>query len=204
MLVALPEGTKLRHSSLNALFVLTALPVELVLSVICLGAAHWAGAPAARMLSAGACDKRREGVAPDGLRKESTMKLASTRLIARDVKAVVSFYERVTGQPADWLAPVFAEIVTPGATLAVGGEETVAAFKEGVAEAGKNRTAILEFMVEDVDAEFSRLEGAVEVVHEPKLMPWGNRTAQFRDPEGTLVALYTPVTEAAKQRFAGR
>ncbi len=132
------------------------------------------------------------------------MKLASTRLVAKDIKAVVSFYEMVTEQRAEWLAPVFAEIVTPGATLAVGSAETVALFKEGIAEAGANRTAILEFMVDDVDAEFARLNGKVELVHEPKLMPWGNRTAQFRDPEGTLVALYTPVSEAAKQRFAGR
>ena len=132
------------------------------------------------------------------------MKLASTRLVARDLKAVVGFYETVTGQAAEWLAPVFAEIVTPGATLAVGGEETVAAFKEGSAEAAANRTAVLEFMVDDVDAEFARLKGKVQVVHEPKLMPWGNRTAQFRDPEGTAVALYTPVSEAAKRRFAGR
>ncbi len=132
------------------------------------------------------------------------MKLASTRLVARDIKAVVSFYEMVTGQAAEWLAPVFAEIVTPGATLAVGSAETVALFKEGSAEAAANRTAILEFMVDDVDAEFARLNGKADVVHEPKLMPWGNRTAQFRDPEGTLVALYTPVSDAAKQRFAGR
>ena len=132
------------------------------------------------------------------------MKFASTRLIVRDIKAVVSFYEMVTGQAAEWLAPVFAEIVTPSAALAFGSPETVAAFKEGIAEAAANRTAILEFMVDDVDAEFARINDKAEVVHEPKLMPWGNRTAQFRDPEGTLVALYTPVTEAAKQRFAGR
>ena len=132
------------------------------------------------------------------------MKLASTRLIAHDIRAMVAFYERVTGRPAEWLAPVFAEIVTPGGAIALGSEETVAAFKEGSAEAGANRTAILEFMVEDVDAEYARLKGLAEVVHEPKLMPWGNRTAQFRDPEGTLVALYTPVTEAAKRRFGDR
>ena len=132
------------------------------------------------------------------------MKFASIRLIARDVAAVVGFYETVTGQAAEWLAPTFAEIVTPGATLAVGGVDTVALFKKGSAEAGANRTAILEFMVDDVDAAFARLKDRAEVVHEPKLLPWGNRTAQFRDPEGTLVALYTPVTDAAKQRFAGR
>ena len=80
----------------------------------------------------------------------------------------------------------------------------MALFKEGSAEAAANRPAILEFMGDDVDAEFARLNGKAEVVHEPKSLPWGNRTAEFRDPEGTLVALYTPVSEAAKRRFAGR
>jgi uncharacterized glyoxalase superfamily protein PhnB len=132
------------------------------------------------------------------------MKFASTRLVAADIKAMVSFYEMVTGQTAEWLAPVFAEIVTPSATLAIGGVETVALFKEGSAKPAANRTAIIEFMVEDVDAEFVRLKDKVEAVHEPKIMPWGNRTAQFRDPEGTAVSLFTPVTDAAKARFASR
>lgn len=132
------------------------------------------------------------------------MKFASTRLVAADIKAMVAFYELVTGREADWLAPVFAEIVTPSATVAIGVAETVALFKEGSAEPRANRTAILEFMVDDVEAEYARLEGKVELVHAPKTMPWGNRTTMFRDPEGTLVALYTPVTEAAKARFAGR
>ena len=132
------------------------------------------------------------------------MKFASTRLVAADIKAMVGFYEMTTGQTAEWLAPVFAEIVTPSATLAIGSAETVALFKEGSAEAGANRTAIIEFRVEDVDAEFERLKDRVEVVHAPKMMPWGNRAAQFRDPEGTLVGMYTPVTDAAKARFASR
>jgi uncharacterized glyoxalase superfamily protein PhnB len=132
------------------------------------------------------------------------MKFASTRLVASDLKAMVGFYELVTGQRAEWLAPVFAEIVTPSATLALGSVETVALFKEGSAEAGANRTAIVEFQVDDVDAEFARLKDKIEVVHEPKMMPWGNRAVQFRDPEGTLVGMYTPVTDAAKARFASR
>lgn len=132
------------------------------------------------------------------------MKFASTRLVVSDIKAVVAFYELVTGCTAEWLAPVFAEIVTPGATLAIGSTDTIGLFKEGSAEPGANRSAILEFMVDDVEQEYARLKDKVDLVHEPKTMPWGNRTTQFRDPEGTLVALYTPVTEAAKKRFAGR
>lgn len=73
------------------------------------------------------------------------MKLASVRLIARDIRGIVAFYETVTGAKADWLAPVIAEIVTPGASLAIGLEATVALFQEGSAEAAANRTSIVEF-----------------------------------------------------------
>jgi len=132
------------------------------------------------------------------------MKFASTRLVARDIKNLVGFYEKVMNKKAEWLVPTFAEIVTPAATLAINTAETVALFKEGSAEPGANRTAILEFQVDDVDAEFARLKAEVQVVLEPKTMPWGNRAAQFRDPEGSLVSMYTPVTDAAKNRFGGR
>lgn len=132
------------------------------------------------------------------------MTFASVRLIAADVEAMVGFYEMVTGRTADWLAPVFAEIVMPSATLAIGSADTVALFQPGSAEPAANRTAIIEFMVEDVDAEFERLKGRAELVHEPKMLPWGNRSMQVRDPEGTIVALFTPVTDAAKSRFSRR
>jgi uncharacterized glyoxalase superfamily protein PhnB len=132
------------------------------------------------------------------------MKFASTRLIAADIKGMVAFYEMVTGLSADWLAPVFAEIVTPAATLAIGSAETVALWKEGSAEPGANRTAFIEFQVEDIDADYERLKDKVQLVHELKTMPWGNKTFQFRDPEGTAVSLYMPATDAARKRFGSR
>ncbi|WP_158755419.1 VOC family protein [Dyella sp. S184] len=132
------------------------------------------------------------------------MKFASTRLIAADIKAMVSFYEMVTGLPAEWLAPVFAEIVTPAATLAIGSAETVALWKEGSAQPGSNRTAYIEFQVEDIEADYERLKDKVPLVHELKTMPWGNKTFQFRDPEGTAVSLYMPATDEAKKRFGSR
>lgn len=132
------------------------------------------------------------------------MTFVSLRIIAQDVKNLVAFYENVTGIKADWLAPVFAEIVTPVAVLAFGSSETVALFCEGSAEPRANRTVIIELQVEDIDAEYERLKDHVEIVHLPKLLPWGNRTFQFRDPEGTLVSLYAPETEAAKKRFLQR
>jgi len=101
------------------------------------------------------------------------MKLASVRLIAADIKSMVSFYEMVTDLEAEWLAPVFAEIVTPGATLAIGSAETVRLWKEGSAEPGANRTAYVEFQVDNIDAHYERLKDKVPLVHELKTMPWG-------------------------------
>lgn len=132
------------------------------------------------------------------------MKLASVRLITDDISSMVAFYEMVTCTPAQWLAPVFAEIVTPSATLAIGALETVDLFEKGSAGAGQNRTAILEFQVNDIDAEYERLREQVSMSGEIKMMPWGNRTFQFRDPEGTLVAFYMPANDEAKERFAKR
>ena len=132
------------------------------------------------------------------------MKFASTRLIATDIKSMVSFYEMITGVSAEWLAPVFAKIVTPGAHLPIGAAETVALWKENSAEPGANRTAVIEFQVEDIDADYQRLKDKVTLVHELKTMPWGNRTFQFRDPEGTAVSLFMPPIEQAGKRLAAQ
>ncbi|UCI10650.1 VOC family protein [Mesorhizobium sp. B1-1-8] len=132
------------------------------------------------------------------------MKFASIRIITGNIKQMVAFYEMVTGVSAEWLAPVFAEIVMPGAVLAIGSEATVPLWQENSAEPGANRTVFIEFQVNDIDAEYARLKESVLLVHELKTMPWGNKTFQFRDPEGNAVSLFMPATEEARSRFAGR
>jgi predicted enzyme related to lactoylglutathione lyase len=130
------------------------------------------------------------------------VKFISTRIITADVNRLVDFYEMVTGSSAVWGNELFAEIPTPIGTLAIGSDKTVPLFGAGSAEPAANRSAIVEFLVEDVDAEFERLRDRVaEVVAEPTTMPWGNRALLFRDPDGNLVNLFTPVTEAARAKF---
>lgn len=131
------------------------------------------------------------------------MNLVSVRIITDDVARLVTFYERVTGASAIWANDEFAELTTTSGTLAIGSTRTVGVFGPGSAEPGANRSAILEFIVEDVDAEYARLRTWVaEFVTAPTTMPWGNRALLFRDPDGTLVNLFTPVTEAAVDKFA--
>lgn len=62
---------------------------------------------------------------------------------------------------------------------------------------------ILEFLVDDVDRVHRNLTGCItDFVNEPTTMPWGNRSLLFRDPDGNLVNFFTPVTEAARKKFA--
>ncbi|PND55221.1 glyoxalase [Mycobacterium sp. ENV421] len=130
------------------------------------------------------------------------MKLLSIRLITADVKRLVSFYETVTGAHAVWANELFAEISTPVGALAIGSEKTVPLFGAGSAEPAANRSAIIEFIVADVDAEYARLRGQLdEVVTEPTTMPWGNRAVLFRDPDGNLVNLFTPISDDARAKF---
>ncbi|BBX42297.1 glyoxalase [Mycobacterium simiae] len=135
-------------------------------------------------------------------RERRTVKFVSTRIITADVPRLVAFYEMVTGVSAVWGNELFAEIPTPVGVLAIGSDKTVALFGRGSAEPAANRSAIIEFIVDDVDADYQRLRGQVaQIVTEPTTMPWGNRALLFRDPDGNLVNLFTPVTVEARAKF---
>ncbi|MBE7680401.1 VOC family protein [Paenibacillus sp. P13VS] len=133
------------------------------------------------------------------------MNFTSVRVITDDVDRLVEFYEEVMGITAERPAPVFAELVLPSCTLAIGHSQTVPLFGVGSAVAADNRSVILEFRVHDVDAEYERLKPVVDDwVKEPTTMPWGNRAILFRDPDGNLINLFQPVSEEAIKRFSSR
>lgn len=133
------------------------------------------------------------------------MNFASVRIITDDVDRLVKFYEKVIGVSAERPAPVFAELVVPSCTLAIGHSQTVPLFGAGSAVAADNHSVIIEFRVLDVDAEYERLKPFVnEWVKEPTMMPWGNRAMSFRDPDGNLINLFETVTEESIKRFSGR
>jgi catechol 2,3-dioxygenase-like lactoylglutathione lyase family enzyme len=130
--------------------------------------------------------------------------LASIRMITGDLERVVQFYEKVTGVKAVRYTPVFAELILPSCTLAIGHTQTTQLFGEDSARPADNHSVIIEFRVDDVDSEYGRLKPLVsDWVQEPTTMPWGNRSILFRDPDGNLVNFFTPVTEDAIKKFNG-
>ena len=132
------------------------------------------------------------------------MDLVSIRMITDDLGRMVQFYERVTGVEAVRYTPLFAELIMPSFTLAIGHTQTTQLFGEDSARPADNHTIIIEFRVGDVDSEYERLKPLVsDWVQEPTTMPWGNRSILFRDPDGNLVNFFTPVTEEAIKKFGG-
>ncbi|WP_394554065.1 VOC family protein [Agromyces sp. MMS24-JH15] len=120
------------------------------------------------------------------------MEFASIRLITRDVARLADFYELVTGLEASRPVPVFAEIRTARATLAIADPATVGMLGAAAPEPGGASGVIIEFLVGDVDARFAQLSPSLtDIVLEPTTMPWGNRSALFRDPDGNLVNLFS-------------
>jgi catechol 2,3-dioxygenase-like lactoylglutathione lyase family enzyme len=132
------------------------------------------------------------------------MNLVSVRIITNDIDRMVDFYTRLTGATVDRPVPDFAEIRTPNGTLALGSTRTVGLFGPATAEPAANRSAIVEFLVEDVDAAYAGLKAWVTTfVNEPTTMPWGNRSLLLRDPDGNLVNLFAPATGPARDKFSG-
>jgi catechol 2,3-dioxygenase-like lactoylglutathione lyase family enzyme len=135
------------------------------------------------------------------------MNLVSLRIITADVKKLVEFYNHITGIPAIQYTDDFAELQTQWATLAIGSTRTLQLFGgDEVAKAAQNRTAIIEFITEDVDSEYERLADFLQhcMVQKPTTMPWGNRSLLFRDPDGNLVNFFTPITAEAIKKFHGK
>jgi uncharacterized glyoxalase superfamily protein PhnB len=121
-----------------------------------------------------------------------TMKLASVRLVTNNLDSLVSFYTMLTGAAASRLAEDFAEVRLDGAIVAIGTERSIKQFNVGAATAAANRSAILEFEVDDVDGVRARLSDApVDYVMAPTNQPWGNRSMLLRDPDGNLINIFS-------------
>ncbi|MFD3580097.1 VOC family protein [Streptomyces sp. NPDC058644] len=131
------------------------------------------------------------------------MDFVSIRIITDDVERLAAFYEKATGFPATRYTEDFAELRAASSTLAIGSTRTVPLFAPGSSRPADNHSVILEFLVDDVDRVHQNLIGFIdEFVNEPTTMPWGNRSLLFRDPDGNLVNFFTPVTPAAREKFA--
>ncbi|KRB36747.1 VOC family protein [Microbacterium sp. Root180] len=107
-------------------------------------------------------------------------------LLSRDLPRLVSFYEhalhgQVTYRFGSADEDDYVSLTVGGASLGIGRDAQTPPAGDRIA---------LWFYVDDVDAVYERwVTAGGDSVQAPADMPWGERVAQVRDPDGNLVNL---------------
>lgn len=124
------------------------------------------------------------------------MDLVQSRIVTDDVAGLAGFYARLLGVPVtlnDYYVEVQAGPVSVGFS-----RRRFTEYRDGdgreAAAADPRDVVILDFLVDDVDAEYPRIAALdVEWVLPPTTQPWGNRSMIFRDPGGNLVSVFSRI-----------
>jgi predicted enzyme related to lactoylglutathione lyase len=128
------------------------------------------------------------------------MELVQSRIVTDDVERLAAFYARLVGVPVT-LNEYYVEVHT--GPMSVGfskrrfteyhrNSPAAAARAVGGDAPDRRPEVILDFLVDDVDAEYGRIRAlGVEWVLPPATQPWGNRSMNFRDPEGNLINVFS-------------
>ncbi|MBT4497684.1 MAG: VOC family protein [Gemmatimonadetes bacterium] len=111
-----------------------------------------------------------------------------------DIPRLRTFYQQVLRIDPEG-GDVHCVFSIPGGTLTMftieGSEEMAPGSMTGVGYGG----VFLEFQVDDIDAEFARLQSPdFHWVKPPETYPWGRRSAWLRDLDGNIVNLYSDMT----------
>jgi predicted enzyme related to lactoylglutathione lyase len=122
------------------------------------------------------------------------MELVQSRVVTDDVAGLAAFYATLVGASVV-LNDYYVEV--PAGGLSVGFSKCrfteCSALGDGEGRDVPVGEVILDFRVQDVDAEFTRIDDlGVEWVLKPTTQPWGSRSMVFRDPQGNFVNVYSP------------
>lgn len=120
------------------------------------------------------------------------MELVQSRIIAGDVERLARFYAELVGVEVV-VNEYYVEVPTGAQRIGIS-RTRFSDFVEGGCgppEGVRSGDVILDFAVDDVDAEFGRIDGyGVEWVMHPTIQPWGRRSMMCRDPEGHLINVF--------------
>lgn len=122
---------------------------------------------------------------------------ASVRYLVEDVQAAVDFYTTHLGFAVNTsAAPAFADVVRGPLRLLLSGPASsgARATPDDAATAGRNR---IHLVVDDLDAEITRLRGASLTFRSDLVSGPGGRQILIADPDGNLIELFQAAARPA-------
>jgi uncharacterized glyoxalase superfamily protein PhnB len=123
------------------------------------------------------------------------MKFTGICLITENVPGLVRFYEKIFNSQAEG-NETHAELIIAGVGLAIFSKAGMEQMAPGSMRQAGYGSFTLMFNVDDVDAEWERLQTlGVEFVKPPQTHPWGARSFWFRDPDGNIIDFLSSVTK---------
>ena len=115
----------------------------------------------------------------------------------RQREALAGFYARLVGAPVA-LNEYYVEVPAGLASVGFSRRRFTEYREDLLLRPGCRDEVILDFLTEDVDAQYGRIASLdVGWVMPPTTQPWGNRSMIFRYPGGTLVNLFSRTDGAA-------
>jgi catechol 2,3-dioxygenase-like lactoylglutathione lyase family enzyme len=127
---------------------------------------------------------------------------ASVRYLVDDVQAAIDFYTTHLGFSVNTsAAPAFADVVRGPLRLLLSGPASsgARATPADATTAGRNR---IHLVVDDLDAEFTRLRGAGLPLRSDVVTGPGGRQFLLADPDGNLIELFQPARQPDAARRA--
>jgi catechol 2,3-dioxygenase-like lactoylglutathione lyase family enzyme len=127
---------------------------------------------------------------------------ASVRYLVVDVQAAIDFYTTHLGFSVNTsAAPAFADVVRGPLRLLLSGPASsgARATPADATTAGRNR---IHLVVDDLDAEFTRLRGAGLPLRSDVVTGPGGRQFLLADPDGNLIELFQPARQPDAARRA--
>jgi uncharacterized glyoxalase superfamily protein PhnB len=124
------------------------------------------------------------------------MKLALVTIVTANLEPMRTFYQQVLQVEPQIYRGNYVEFTMEAGTLALWRQSEFETFGVAPMRGAANQSVLIEFEVEDVDREYTRLKALpMEWVQELTTQPWGHRAFYVRDPDGNVLNVHTVVEE---------